>query len=159
MWPLWRPPPEVIRYFPDFTNFDVVVCNDVIEHMADHDKFLRDIKGKLAFNGCLVGSVPNVRYFGNLFKLLAKKDWKYEDQGVLDRTHLRFFTEKSLSRTFCDNGYIVNELRGINSDFSRRSTVRQFCKNALLMLVILMSFGSFRDARHVQIGFRITPTK
>ena len=135
--------------------FDVVVCNDVIEHMVDHDKFLADIKRKLRKHGHLVGSIPNVRHFGNLFRLLIGKDWRYEDQGVLDRTHLRFFTKKSLQRTFSANGYVINEIKGINSDFGMPMRPRQLLRNTLLLIVIVMSFGYFSDIKNIQFGFRV----
>ncbi|HWJ35741.1 MAG TPA: class I SAM-dependent methyltransferase [Steroidobacteraceae bacterium] len=145
---------EVSDKCPD-NYFDVIICNDVIEHMADPDKFLEDIKRKMKKNGHLVGSIPNVRHFGNLFRLLIKKDWKYEDQGVLDRTHLRFFTEKSLCRTFSESGYVINEIKGINSDFEKPKTTRQLLRNTLLLVIILMTFGYFRDIKNPQFAFRI----
>lgn len=135
--------------------FDVVICNDVIEHMVDHDKFLVDIKRKLKKDGHLVGSIPNVRHFGNLFRLLIKKDWQYENRGVLDRTHLRFFTEKSLYRTFSANGYVINDLRGINSDFDQPKRIKQLARNSLLMMIILLSCGYFRDMKYLQFGFNV----
>ena len=95
--------------------FDVVVCNDVIEHMSNPDEFLASVKGKLAPGGALVGSVPNVRFWGNLINLLIRRDWKYEDSGVLDRTHLKFFTRKSLKRLFESAGHRIELLRGIES--------------------------------------------
>lgn len=95
--------------------FDIVVCNDVIEHMSNPDEFLVSVKDKLAPGGTLVGSVPNVRFWGNLINLLIRRDWKYEDSGVLDRTHLKFFTRKSLKRLFECTGYHVELLRGIES--------------------------------------------
>ncbi len=136
-------------------HFDLVVCNDVIEHMSDHDKFLEDIKKKLKPGGVMVGSVPNVRYFGNMFKLVVMRDWAYADQGVLDRTHLRFFTRKSLLRTFLEHGYAVERLVGINSEFGRRLNLRQIGKNGLLSVVIALSLGYFHDFRFIQYGFRI----
>jgi 2-polyprenyl-3-methyl-5-hydroxy-6-metoxy-1,4-benzoquinol methylase len=145
---------EVADQCPD-NYFDVVICNDVIEHMVDHDKFLEDIKIKIKKDGHLVGSIPNVRHFGNLFRLLVQKDWKYENQGVLDRTHLRFFTEKSLYRTFAGNGYVIDELKGINSDFDKPKKARQLLRNAVLLFFILVSFGYFRDIKNQQFGFRI----
>jgi 2-polyprenyl-3-methyl-5-hydroxy-6-metoxy-1,4-benzoquinol methylase len=120
--------------------FDVIICNDVIEHLVDHDKFLAQIKQKISKGGYLVGSIPNVRHF-----------------GVLDRTHLRFFTAKSLQRTFAANGYRIHELKGINSDFAMPKTTRQVLRNTLLALVIGISCGHFSDTRHVQFGFRLTP--
>ena len=76
-------------------HFDLVICNDVIEHMVDHDQFLESIKRNMTADGVLVGSVPNVRYVMHLWDLMVKKDWQYADTGILDRTHLRFFTEKA----------------------------------------------------------------
>jgi hypothetical protein len=105
---------------------------------------------------CIVGSVPNVRYFGNIFKLLVLADWKYEEQGILDRTHLRFFTAKSLARTFEQHGYRVERLVGVNSEFSRDLTTRQFAKSALLLLTIVASLGRFADFRFLQFGFKLT---
>lgn len=76
-------------------HFDMVICNDVIEHMVDHDHFLEHIKTKMRPGACIVGSIPNVRHLTALFKLLVAKDWPYSASGILDRTHLRFFTENS----------------------------------------------------------------
>ena len=95
--------------------FDVVVCNDVIEHVPDPEAFLVSLKEKLAPNGVLVGSIPNVRFWGNLINLLVRRDWKYEESGVLDRTHLRFFTAKSFRRLMCDAGYELERMAGIES--------------------------------------------
>ncbi|CAD5369162.1 conserved hypothetical protein [Rubrivivax sp. A210] len=135
--------------------FDLIVCNDVIEHMVDHDKFLEEIKSKLKPGGMIVGSVPNVRYFGNMFKLVFRQDWQYVDQGILDKTHLRFFTEKSLRRTFSSHGYVAEVLTGINSELARPLGLRQIGKNGLLLLVMALSFGSFGDFRFLQFGFRL----
>ena len=95
--------------------FDVVVCNDVIEHVADPEAFLVSLKDKLVPNGVLVGSIPNVRFWGNLINLLVRRDWKYEESGVLDRTHLRFFTAKSFRRLMHDTGYELERMSGIES--------------------------------------------
>jgi 2-polyprenyl-3-methyl-5-hydroxy-6-metoxy-1,4-benzoquinol methylase len=85
--------------------FDLVICNDVIEHMEDHDWFLNSIKKKMKPKGNLIGSVPNIRHITSLYELLIDKDWFYTDAGILDRTHLRFFTEKSLKRSFTERGF------------------------------------------------------
>ena len=95
--------------------FDVVVCNDVIEHVPDPEAFLASLKGKLAPNGILVGSIPNVWFWGNLINLLVRRDWKYEESGVLDRTHFRFFTAKSFRRLMRDVGYELERMAGIES--------------------------------------------
>ena len=90
--------------------FDLVVCNDVIEHIADTWGMLRDVRGKLAPGGQFIGSVPNVRYVFNLMALLFARDWRYKDIGIRDRTHLRFFTKRSFRRTLAECGFEVERL-------------------------------------------------
>jgi SAM-dependent methyltransferase len=94
-------------------HFDLVVCNDVIEHMPDHDWFLDDIRKHIKPTGALLGSIPNVRFFRNMSDLLFKKTWKYEDWGILDRTHLRFFTELSWKQTLLDHNYGLETMTGL----------------------------------------------
>lgn len=130
--------------------FDTVICNDVIEHMADHDRFFETIKSHLSRDGVLVGSIPNVRYYRNLFSLVLAKDWEYQDAGVLDRTHLRFFTEKSLRRTLRSHGFRLEEMRGINGGISRQT----LCSGIMAYAAIVLSLGYFRDIRHLQFAFR-----
>ena len=105
---------EVCNQIPD-AYFDMVVCNDVIEHVADPEAFLVSVRSKLAPNGVLIGSIPNVRFWGNLINLLVWRDWKYEESGVLDRTHLRFFTAKSFRRLMHTTGYELERMVGIES--------------------------------------------
>ena len=90
--------------------FDLVVCNDVIEHMPDHDAFLRHIRTKMTPGAFLVGSVPNVRHITCLYKLLVLRDWPYSNSGILDRTHLRFFTRKSLHRALTQIAVALHQL-------------------------------------------------
>lgn len=98
--------------------FDAIYFNDVLEHLVDPYMVLDKIKYKLAPDGVVISSIPNVRYHNTFIKVLIGKDWKYEDFGVMDRTHLRFFTKKSIERMYQEAGYttIVNE--GINKSRS-----------------------------------------
>ena len=127
--------------------YDLVICNDVIEHMVDHDKFFLSIKKKIKKDGCLVASIPNVRYLPNLIQILVKKDWEYTDYGILDKTHLRFFTKKSLTRTIVDNGYIIDQFMGLHP-----CTDAPGLKRYLYYFAILL-FG--QDARFLHFGIRI----
>jgi len=127
--------------------FDLVICNDVIEHLADPDHFLEAIKCKMTPGGYLIGSIPNVRHISNLKNLLVHKDWEYEDAGILDRTHLKFFTEKSLRKLFARHQFQVEKLSGINDISSRGFFPRILSK--LLYLIL----GN--DIRYVQLGFQV----
>ena len=110
---------ERIKDLPD-RHFDCIIFNDVLEHMLEPGQVLESMKEKLTDNGSIVCSIPNVRHWKNLRKLLFKKDWKYEDSGILDRTHFRFFTQKSLQRMFTELGFEIITLEGINPTKSLR---------------------------------------
>jgi 2-polyprenyl-3-methyl-5-hydroxy-6-metoxy-1,4-benzoquinol methylase len=103
---------KVVNEIPD-NYFDLIIANDVIEHMEQPWNFLQSIKKKMAANASIVLSIPNVRYFWNLKELLYKRDWEYKDCGILDITHLRFFTKKSIIRLLNDNGFEIEKMEGI----------------------------------------------
>lgn len=134
---------ECVEDLPD-NYFDLIICNDVIEHMPDHDRFFEQIKNKMAPSGHLIGSLPNVRYYSVMRSFIFKKDWLYEDAGVLDRTHLRFFTEKSMRRCFDKHKFNVITFAGVNSP-------GRF-KFFILFLNILL-LGTAMDSRYQQYGF------
>lgn len=98
--------------------FDVIYLNDVLEHLVDPYKVLKSLKNNLTPNGVVISSIPNIRYHNALIKLLVKKDWEYEEFGVMDHTHLRFFTGKSIRRMYEDLGYKVILHEGINKSRS-----------------------------------------
>lgn len=95
--------------------FDCIVFNDVLEHMVDPYSALEYANQLLTPDGVVVASIPNVRHFGNIWALLVYKTWEYGDTGILDRTHLRFFTKKSIESTFTGLGYKIDYITGINS--------------------------------------------
>lgn len=94
--------------------FDCVVCNDVLEHLEDPYSVIERLRAKLVKNGIIVSSIPNVRYFHNLYSLIMAKEWEYQDAGILDKTHLRFFTINSIRNMFTRHGYEIVKLEGIN---------------------------------------------
>ncbi|MBX2848864.1 MAG: class I SAM-dependent methyltransferase [Acidiferrobacterales bacterium] len=110
---------DVSNQLPD-KYFDLIICNDVIEHMEHHDKFLFALQKNIAPSGSLIVSIPNVRYIPNLMELIFLKDWHYREAGILDVTHLRFFTFKSLKRVLHETGWHINKIRGINRYGSHR---------------------------------------
>jgi 2-polyprenyl-3-methyl-5-hydroxy-6-metoxy-1,4-benzoquinol methylase len=143
--------------------FDLVVCNDVIEHMDDHEAFLEAIKQKMVPGGYITGSIPNVRHITALFKLLIRKDWPYADSGILDRTHLRFFTEKSLRRALLQHGYRIEKFAGIGSII--RSGIASvpppgFLADAVYRLatigVVCLTAGFYWDTQYPQYGFLVS---
>lgn len=93
--------------------FDCIVFNDVIEHLYSPWDVLIQVKKLLKKNGIIVASIPNIRYFAHIKNLLQKGDWDYEDCGLMDRTHIRFFTVNSMRKMFNECGYEVEKIEGI----------------------------------------------
>jgi len=73
-------------------SLDVVFCLDILEHLSDPWAAVRRFSALLAPGGRLIVSVPNIRNYRFLFNLAVRGDFRYRDFGLLDRTHLRFFT-------------------------------------------------------------------
>lgn len=92
------------------TDFDYIIFSDSLEHMLNPDKVLTRVQKLIAKNGELLISIPNVRNFRVTFPLILKGDWEYQDQGLLDRTHLRFFTIASISHLMVECGYKIEEV-------------------------------------------------
>lgn len=119
--------------------FDCLIYADVLEHLRDPWSLLAAQRALLAPGGVAVVSVPNVRHYEVVLGLLLRGRWRYQDEGVLDRTHLRFFTRASLAELLGGAGYRVSELRreihasraarwvgGLCSRASRDFLARQF---------------------------------
>lgn len=79
----------------DGMQFDLILCLDVLEHMVDPWRFLTRLQRVLVPGGKLIISVPNIRCAKVLWPLVFRGQWRYADDGILDRTHLRFFTRES----------------------------------------------------------------
>lgn len=127
--------------------FDCIFFNDVLEHMIYPEDCLKKIKKNLQPGKTIIASIPNIRYINILKNLLFKRDWKYEDSGIMDRTHLRFFTKKSIMRMFEDCGYKIQYIRGIRS-------VSPYCLTSIINLLL---FNSLDDVKHQQFVVVATP--
>jgi 2-polyprenyl-3-methyl-5-hydroxy-6-metoxy-1,4-benzoquinol methylase len=134
--------------------FDIVVCNDVIEHMTDHEAFLSSVQDHMAPDAYLIGSIPNVRHYKNLFNLMIARDWNYEDSGVLDRTHFRFFTVRSLRRSLERAGFVVERLEGVTGGIYFAWDRWALAYSAFAYSLIVLSGGRARDIGYLQMGFR-----
>lgn len=77
--------------------FDIVIMLDVIEHLADPFKFFHQAMDLLKPGGMALLSVPNIAHWSVRLSLLAGR-FEYNDKGILDRTHLQFFTQKRLKQ-------------------------------------------------------------
>lgn len=87
-------------------SFDTLVFGDVLEHLQDPWKVLTDLRQYIEPGGSCIACVPNVAHWSLVSGLLQGK-WDYQDAGLLDRTHLRFFTLDSAVQMFQKAGWTV----------------------------------------------------
>lgn len=92
-------------------SLDCIIYGDVLEHLLDPWKIVSEHKEYLKPGGIMLASIPNISNFTIIYQLL-KGQWHYKDGGLLDRTHLRFFTRTSIKQLFMDAGLVITALEG-----------------------------------------------
>jgi len=122
--------------------FDVILCSDVLEHVSDPWSILRGLRPCLSAGGCIVASLPNIGHGRVVGKILLDR-FRYEDCGILDKTHLRFFTRSTVLDMFVSCGYEVEQCEGRSTsgrigrairtlpvDFAKRLVTQQWLVRA-----------------------------
>jgi len=123
--------------------FDAIIFNDVLEHVYSPWDTIQLIKSMLSPSGVVITSIPNFRYISNLItEILIEGEFRYKTEGgILDDTHIRFFTAKSIKRMFQEQGFEVLLNEGINP-----------CKSWKEKLLITLTFGFLKDTRYKQFA-------
>ncbi len=128
---------QACRFEPE--SFDVVILSHVLEHFARPDQVLAKVGPWLRRDGRALVALPNVRHISVLLPLLLRGDFNYTDSGILDRTHLRFYTRSSALRLLEEGGLQVlkiapefggNKSRWINRlSFGRAADLAAYAYN------------------------------
>lgn len=116
-------------------SFDAMVFGDVLEHLRDPHRLLRALRPWLADSGVLVCSIPNVGHWSVVLPLLANDRWHYEDAGLLDRTHVHFFTLTEAEAMLRECGFSL-----VSAASTRLSTAPP--PQAAQLAALLGSFGA-----------------
>ena len=98
------------RWMPELPQegFDLVLALDVLEHLVDPWDAARRLQGLLKPGGVLIASLPNVRNHRVVLPLLLRGRWEYRDAGIMDRTHLRFFSRHGARELLEQAGLVVD---------------------------------------------------
>ncbi|SFB94658.1 bifunctional glycosyltransferase/class I SAM-dependent methyltransferase [Butyrivibrio sp. YAB3001] len=100
--------------FGEDEKYDYIVFADVLEHLVDPYSLVDRLKKNLKSDGCIIASIPNIMNAKVIYDLL-RGNFEYQDSGVLDRTHLRFFTKKEVKKLFEERGYEIVEMSSLKS--------------------------------------------
>lgn len=104
---------------------NVVIAADVLEHTTDPEATLKGLRKAVARDAVLLVSVPNTRHISVLRMLFVRGQWEYRESGIMDRTHVRWFTRKSLVELLWATGWSVDEV------VPKFNTARQVRWNAI----------------------------
>lgn len=102
---------------PDWTRwvderFDLVTFGDVLEHLVDPEATLREARKVLTPGGCVLISLPNIAHWSMRLRLLFGR-FEYESIGLLDHTHLRFYTVATAHRMIRNAGYRIRRFHPV----------------------------------------------
>lgn len=133
---------EVLKMLPE-NYFDCVICNDFLEHLPYPEIFIEKISNSMKNNSYLIASVPNVRSWSNVLEFILFKDWKYKESGILDKTHLRFYTLKSFKRFLTECGLKIDLFAGTRPNSS-----------IIFKILNFFTVGFISDMRYMGIATR-----
>lgn len=94
-------------------SFDALILSEVLEHLVDPWSALRKLRPLMKPGALVFSSSPNVSHY-SIILMLLKGNYDIKDEGVMDRTHLRWFTPKTYKKMFNDSGYDVVSLRPVS---------------------------------------------
>ena len=101
--------------------FDVILCADVLEHLVDPWSVVRRLRERATPQTVLVVSIPNVRYVGALWRIaFGRRGFDYEERGIFDQTHLRWFTRANIAAMLTDGGWEPERWAGPVRSFGAR---------------------------------------
>lgn len=125
--------------------FDYALCGDVLEHLTDPWEVVRRIRGVLSPNGYVVASIPNIAYYKVRKQLLLGR-FDYAEDGVMDRTHLRFFTRQSALALFEDAGLsVLKIIRAPRAKTDRR--LMRFWPNGFTYQYVIKATADLEGSR------------
>lgn len=125
-------------------HFDLILLPDVLEHLFEPKRVLETLKKYLKEDGKIIISMPNIRYYSALYKIVFKGDFKYEESGIFDYTHVRFYCRKNIQELLETSGYKV---------LKQESSIVNYQGKSISKLINLITFGIFEEFFSTQYFF------
>lgn len=98
---------EKINFDMPNESLDLILVLDILEHLVDPWTILTKLRALLKPGGIMIVSIPNVRHYSVVIPLLFLDDWRYSQEGLLDSTHIRFFTKRTAAKMFEGAGFKI----------------------------------------------------
>lgn len=121
--------------------FDFVICGDILEHLRDPWSVVCKIYKWLKPGGVMIASIPNIRYWRVLRDLLIFGKWEYSEAGIMDKTHLRFFTRNTFLKMVKQANFEIHKIiwviNGKKQNFFNKITFGAFQEFMGSQIVVL----------------------
>lgn len=128
--------------FPEYDDyFDIILLPDVIEHLVEPKLVLAKAKKYLKQDGTLLVSMPNVRHYSTFIRIFIKGDFKYDESGLFDYTHMRFYCKYNMRQLLENSGFKITEVKSAISVYEGKSAAKILNK---------ITFGLFEEFLSVQ---------
>jgi len=102
-----------LSFQPEY--FDYIILADIVEHLVNPWRMIKELSRFLSKQGFLIASIPNVKYWRVLKDLIVFDRWTYHRAGILDKGHLRFFTYTTIAEMFKTNGFELKKIKAKKS--------------------------------------------
>lgn len=139
---------ENIDFPAEISEMDVILCLDVLEHLADPWSVVKRLHERLSDNGVIIACIPNIRYYRASLPLVFAGRWQLQDAGVLDRTHLRFFVRETAIELMTCSGLYLHDVRANGLEKGRKAR-----------LFNTLSLGIFEQLLALQYRIRVGKTR
>ena len=132
--------------FPEYYNyFDLILLPDVLEHLIEPKKVLSKVHKYLKQDGVIFVSMPNVRHYSALNKIFIKGDFGYEESGIFDTTHLRFYCRKNIKELLENSGF---------KTIIEQGSIKNYKGNSITKIINKITFGIFEEFFSYQYFFK-----
>lgn len=108
--------------------FDCIIFADILEHLRDPWGILKIFKNYLTIEGVIIASIPNIRHYTTAANLILRGEWPFRNRGLHDKSHLRFFTLKTIHSLFSDSDLKIMETRRNYRIFDAPHRLNKFAK-------------------------------
>lgn len=128
--------------------FDYIIFGDVLEHLHNPQKVLAAMQKYLKPFGFILVSIPNILHYSVILDLLRGR-FSYQDSGILDRTHLRFFTLYEINQLLTECGYRIEDITKMKANMVEPNEEEKTIMDALLKLPGVVSQHSFETYQYL----------
>lgn len=136
--------------------YDVAVFGDVLEHLRDPWRVLREVNSVLHPGGYVVASIPNIAH-GAVRLSLLQGDFNYREDGILDNTHLRFFTRRTVEEMFENSGYFIDTIDRTRSEIFADTTAFPTVRREAFAQNVIESVEKDPESETIQFIVRASP--